>query len=92
MAAAVARRVEVLPRLEARVAGLHRHGVELPLHVAGLRIERLQVARRIEIVAGADEHVVADDDRRRRGEVLLVEAGDLLVPALLAVRASSEIR
>ena len=66
------------------IARLHRHGVEDPLPLAGLRIERLQEAGRVEVVARADEHVVADDDRRHRREVLLVEVGDLDVPALLA--------
>ena len=66
------------------IARVHRHGVELPLKLAGLRIERLQEARRVQVVAGAGDHVVADDDRRRGREVLLVERRDLLVPALLA--------
>ena len=83
-AAAVARRVEAGPRVEPRVAGVHRHGVELPLQLAGLGIERLQEPGRVEIVAGADDHVVADDERRRGREVLLVEVGDGLVPALVA--------
>ena len=83
LTAAVPRGVEVLPRLEPRIARVHRHGVELPLQLAGLRIERLEEPRRVEIVAGADQHVIADHDRRRRGEILLGEAGDFLVPALL---------
>ena len=66
------------------IAGLHRHRVELPLPLAGLRIERLQEAGRVQVVAGADEHVIADDDRRHRREVLLLEVGDLDVPAFLA--------
>ena len=52
--------------------------------VAGLGIERLQEAGRVQIVAGADQDVVADHDRRHRGEVLRVEIGDVLVPALLS--------
>src|SRR4030095_14039681 len=44
----------------------------------------LEIAWRIEIVAGPHNHVVIDDDRRRRQEILLVEVGDFLVPALLA--------
>ncbi len=84
VAGAVLRAVEAAPGIEARVAGLHRHGVEDPLHVAGFGIARLQVAGLIEIVAGADEDVVADDDGRHGGEVLLIEVGDFLMPALLA--------
>ena len=82
--AAVPGGVEVLPRLQPRIAFVHRHRVQLPLQLAGLRIERLEKSRRVEIVAGADQHVIADDDRRHRREVLLGEAGDDLVPALLA--------
>src|SRR5262249_28701451 len=81
---AVPRRVEALPGLEAGIALVHRHRVELPLHGAGFGIERLQESRRVEIVAGTDEHVVPDDDRRGGREVLLLKAGNLLVPALLA--------
>ena len=84
MAAAVPRRVEALPGLEPGIARVHRHGVEPPLLRAGFRIERHQVAGRIEIVAGADDDVVADRHRRRGHEVLLAERRRFLVPALLA--------
>src|SRR5205823_12035489 len=40
--AAVSRRVEVRPRVESGIARLHRHGIELPLHLARLGIERLE--------------------------------------------------
>ena len=82
--AAVPRCVDTRPGVRARIARLHRHSVELPLQLAGFGIERLQESRRIEIVSGADEHVVADHDGRRRREVLRLEAGDHLVPPLLA--------
>ena len=84
VAAAVARRFEIRPRLEPRIAGVHRHRIELPLKLAGFRIEGLQESRAIEIVAGAHDHVIADDDGRRRREILLIEIGDLDVPALFA--------
>ncbi len=84
LAAAVTGRLEARPCVESRIAGFHRHGVELPLQLAGLRIERLQEAGHVEIVAGPDQDVIADDHRRRRGEILLVEARDFDVPALLA--------
>ena len=84
MTAAVARGVETLPRVQPRIARVHRHGVEAPLLRAGLRIERHQVAGRVEIVTGADHDVVADGHRRRRQEVLLAERHDFLVPPLLA--------
>ena len=82
--AAVARRVEALPRLDPGIAGIHRHRIELPLQRARLGIERLQESRRVEIVAGADQHVIPDHHRRRRREILLREARDLLVPPLAA--------
>ena len=66
------------------IALLHRHGVELPLQIAGFGIERLQEARRIDIVARAHQHVIPDHDGRRRREIALRQIGDLLVPALLA--------
>ena len=66
LAAAVARGVEARPRVEPGIARLHRHGVGLPLQLAGLGIERLQEARHVEVVAGADEDVVADDRPGRR--------------------------
>ena len=70
MAAAVSCGVEVLPRLEPRIARVHRHGVELPPHVAAQRVERQQVAGRVEVVAGSDDDLVLDNRRRRRAEVL----------------------
>ena len=82
--AAVTGGVEAGPGVEARIAFLHRDGVELPLQLAGFGIERLQEAGRVEVVAGPGDDVVAGDDRRHRREVLLVERGDFLVPALLA--------
>ena len=52
-----------------------------------LRIARLEVAGHVERVAAhAEDHVVADHDRRRGREVLALHAGDFLVPALLARR------
>ena len=84
LTAAVARRVETWPRLQARIARIHRHGIKLPLQLARLGIERLQKSRSVEVVAGADEHVIADDNRRERREILLLEIGDFDVPALLA--------
>ena len=84
LSAAVPRRIEARPRVEPGIARIHRHRVEDPLALAGLRIVRLQEAGRVEVVAGADQHVVVDDDRRHRREVLLIEVGDLDVPAFLA--------
>ncbi len=82
--AAVTRCVQTRPRVEPRVALLHRHGVELPLQFARLRIEGLQESGRIDIVARAHQDMIADHDRRGRREVALREIGDRLVPALLA--------
>ena len=76
--------VEAGPGVEAGIAFLHRDRIELPLQLAGFGIERLQEAGRVEVVAGPGDDVVAGDDRRHRREVLLVERGDFLVPALLA--------
>ena len=84
LATAVACGLEARPRVEAGVTGIHRDGIELPLELAGLRIEGLQEAGRVEVVSGSGEHVVADDHRRHGREVLLVEIGDFDVPALLA--------
>src|SRR6185312_10822342 len=41
-------------------------------------------ARRVHIVAGPDQQVIADNDRGHGGKVLFVEARNLLFPALLA--------
>ena len=92
MGAAVSRGIEARPRVEPRIARLHRHRVEPPLQLAGLGIVGLQISGLVEIVARSDDHVIADDDRRGRREVLLVEIGDFLVPPLLARLASSDTR
>ena len=84
VAAAVPRGIEVRPGLQTGIALLHRHRVELPLHIAGLGIERLQISGLVEVVAGPDQDVIADDDRRGRGEILQVEIGDVFVPDFLA--------
>src|SRR5690349_16389331 len=76
--------IEAGPRLEARIAWIHRDGVKPPLQRTRLWIEGLQETRHIEIVARSRNDVVADDDRRRGRKVLLLEVGDALVPALLA--------
>ena len=76
--------IEIRPRVETGIARLHRHGVEDPVALAGFGIVRLEESRRIEVVACAHQHVVVDDDRRHRREVLLIEVGDLDVPAFLA--------
>ena len=88
MAAAVARRIEALPRLKTRIARIHRHRVEAPLLLPRFRIERHQIAGRVKIVPGADDDVIADGRRRRGKEVLLAERRRFLVPAL---RASSRV-
>ena len=56
----------------------------LPLQVAGLRIERLQEPRRVDVVARPHQHVIPDHDGRRSREVALLQVGNRLVPALLA--------
>ena len=85
-AAAVLHRLFVRPGLGAGLAHLLRHDVPAPLHLAGLRIVRLEVAGHVEVVAAdAGDDVVLDDHRRHRAVVELVEIADLLAPALLAV-------
>ena len=69
---------------EAGISRVHRHGVKRPFHVAAERIERREVARRVEVVSGADDDLVLDNGRRRRAEVLLAERRVFLVPALFA--------
>ena len=83
-AAAVPRRIEAGPGLDAGIVRVHGDGVEDPLAFAGFGIEGLEEARRIHIVAGADDHVIAEHDGRDGREVLLVEAGDLLLPFFFA--------
>ena len=84
MPAAVPRRVEAGPGVQSRIAGIHRHHVQLPLQLPGLGVVRLKKARRIQIVTGADDDMVVNDDRGGRREVLLLEVGNLDVPFLLA--------
>ena len=66
LTAAVSRRLEARPRFEPRISWIHRHGVEDPLPLAGFGIEGLQVTRRVEIVAGSGDHMIANDDRCHR--------------------------
>ena len=55
-------------------------------NLAGFRIARFEIAGNIErIAAHADDDVIADDDRRGRGEILLFHVGDFNVPALRAI-------
>src|SRR4026209_152308 len=82
--ATISRRVQTAPAVRARVAGLHRDGVELPAQLAIAWIERLQESRRIEIVARSDDDMVANDHGRRRREILVLERCDHRVPAFLA--------
>src|SRR5262249_27123395 len=82
--ASVPRGVEAGPRVQSHITLLHRYGVELPLQLAGFRIERLEKARGINIVSRADKHVVADYNRGRSRKVPLRQIRDRLVPALLA--------
>ncbi len=72
--------------VRARIALLLRHGVPAPLHLAALRVVRLDVAGDVEVVAAdADDQVVLDDRRGGRRVVEAVDVADLLAPALLAV-------
>ena len=85
-AAAVEHRFGVGPGLGARLARPRRR-VPAPHDVAALRIARLEIAGHVErVAADADQHLLADDDRRARREVLALDVGDLVVPALLARR------
>ena len=90
--AAMPRGLETRPGVETGIARLHRHGIELPLQLAGFGIVRLEEAGQIEVVAGADQHVVANDDRRHGGKVLLVEVAISTCQRSLPVFASSETR
>ena len=84
-AVAVPRRVQAGPCLEARIALFLGRRVPNPLHGARARIERFQKRRGIEVVASANEQMVADRHRRVRREVLLVERGHFVAPDFLAV-------
>ena len=77
-------RLEVFPGFQSRITLLLWNCVPRPLHVPRFRVPGLHVSRRIQIVAGAHNDVVADNDRSHRGKVLLVEISDRLVPSLLA--------
>ena len=84
VAAAMFRRLQARPGLEPGIAGILRRRVPGPLHLTGVGVVGLHEAWCVEVVARADEHVVVDDDRRRGREVLRVQLGDLLGPALFA--------
>ena len=51
---------------------------------AGFGIEGLEEAGGVEVVTGADEKMVADEDGRGSGEVLLLEVDDLTMPTPFA--------
>ena len=91
--AAVARRVEACPGVEPGIARLHRHGVELPLQLAGFGIERLQEARRSRYRCRCRR---ARDCRRRSARASRSTAGrsrrSSLCQRSLPVLASSETR
>ena len=92
-AAAVAHGVFVGPGFRAGIAFLDRLAPPLPLQVAGFRIVRFQESGHIQrITTCAYQNMVSDDDRRGRGEVLLLHVGDFFVPALLTGLASSDTR
>src|SRR5271165_896587 len=76
--------VEAAPSIQARIALLGRYSVEGPLDVAGLGVAGLHITWLVQIVARANNDVAADHHRRHRGKILLVEVGDLFVPAFLA--------
>jgi hypothetical protein len=48
---------------QVRISGIHRNGVELPLQLSRFRIVGLQKSGSIEIVAGTDQQMIADNDR-----------------------------
>ncbi len=84
-AGAVARGVEAGPGLESRDrpdSAASSRGSTAAAPVLG--IERFQERRRVDVVAGADDDVIADDHRRVRREVLLIERRDLVLPDFLA--------
>ena len=84
-AAVLCVRIIIGPGIVARVAGLLRRGVPLPLQVAGFGIARFEKALHVErIAADADDDVIADDERRVGGKVVVLHVGDLFVPAFLA--------
>src|SRR5262249_40128067 len=91
---AMARRVQTCPRVKSRIAGIHRDRVERPLQFGRFGIEGLDVTWRIHVVAGSDNHMVAENHGSIRGEILRVEASDFLLPdfrAVLRVQADDPI-
>src|SRR5262249_18804873 len=84
LASSMSRRIQVLPGFEAGISRVHRDRIEFPLKVAGLGIKGLYESRLIKIVARTNQHMVANDDGGHRREILLVEAENFFVPALLA--------
>jgi hypothetical protein len=59
-----------------------RRGIPSPLHGAGLGVARFQESGHIQRVAtDADNHMITDDQRSGRGEVLLLDVGDGAAPA-----------
>src|SRR5579859_1024701 len=84
-AAAMAHGILVGPRFKSRVAFLQRSTPPFPLNVAGFGIMSFQETGNVErIAASANDDMVADNNRRGRGEVLLLHVGNFLVPTLFS--------
>src|SRR5690349_10502653 len=76
-------RVFVRPRLRPRVTLLQRLGPPFPLHGSGFRVVSFEKSRNIERVAArTHDYVIANNDRSRCGEVLLLHICDLYMPSL----------
>src|SRR5438094_3800595 len=84
-AAAMTHGILIGPGFKSRVAFLERRAPPFPLNVAGFGIMSFKETRDVKrIAARAHQDVVADDNWRRRREVLLLHIGDLFMPALLS--------
>src|SRR5882724_5630116 len=72
------------PALDAWLAGARR-GPPFPLHFTGFRVEGYEETTDVHRIAThANQDMIPDNQRSRRGEVLQSSVGDSLTPALLS--------
>ena len=78
--------IQVMPPVVAFGRAAGRSAVPAPLRLAGLGVDGFEKAGEvIEIARNADQHVIANDQRRHRGPVAALRIGHGDVPAHRAV-------
>ncbi len=73
--------IQAAPGFKSGIAFFHWYRIKAPLQFTGNRIERLQEAGGIKVIAGTNQYMVIHDNGGRCRKILFIKTGNFGMPA-----------